>query len=282
MMESGKVNNQILLAPPTNQGKIGSGQYHNKNTARSRSSSHGANSGLLKQGQEYRPKAVVTGKTPISPESKDVGLQVLAKSEGAECGSGVRQERAPSPVGVLTRLEGDGMVSEVGSAGQCSGLVPMNTSTSLEESNHTVMILKQSREALDSLTNLISEPTVPQTSRAGVVGERRRDKENKAYSAAHGIQLQTSTKRNLRVKKKASGMQISKDAFESMLARDWRVSIIHVFREGNRCADFLATFALNLEEGFHALEFPPEGMHRLLHDDEVGVGSTRMCPVVSD
>ncbi|KAK4270869.1 hypothetical protein QN277_019637 [Acacia crassicarpa] len=68
----------------------------------------------------------------------------------------------------------------------------------------------------------------------------------------------------------------------NLLDEDWRVTITHVYREGNQCADFLATFALNLEEGLHLLQEPPRAMHFLLHADAVGEGRVRMCPVSSD
>ncbi|KAI9095036.1 hypothetical protein K1719_026500 [Acacia pycnantha] len=144
-MENGKLNDQILLASPSNQGKIGSGQHNKKLDARSRPTSNGTMPGLLKQAQEYRPKAVVSGKTSSSPESKDGVLQVPAKPKAIACGSGVCPEKVPNPVGALSRHDENGMVGVVGPIAQGSGLVPIKTSSSLEESNHTVMILKQSR-----------------------------------------------------------------------------------------------------------------------------------------
>ncbi|KAI9084616.1 hypothetical protein K1719_033398 [Acacia pycnantha] len=58
---------------------------------------------------------------------------------------------------------------------------------------------------------------------------------------------------------------------------DWRVTTSHVYREGNLCADFLASFALNLEEGFHALQVPPEAMSLMLQADMAGDGISQMC-----
>ncbi|KAI9081098.1 hypothetical protein K1719_036857 [Acacia pycnantha] len=69
---------------------------------------------------------------------------------------------------------------------------------------------------------------------------------------------------------------------QGLLNRDWRVTIIHVYREVNKCADFLATYALNLVEGIHFLQEPPETMIDLLQADNAGEGSARMCPIIPD
>ncbi|KAI9085325.1 hypothetical protein K1719_032702 [Acacia pycnantha] len=110
-----------------------------------------------------------------------------------------------------------------------------------------------------------------------------------------GVKLQSTIMRNLKVRRKKAGVKISKDAAELEAwrspvmggqassgrsidcLRDWRVTVSHVYREGNRCADFLATYALSLEVGIHSLEEPPDGLRGLLHDDAVGAGSLRLC-----
>ena len=52
---------------------------------------------------------------------------------------------------------------------------------------------------------------------------------------------------------------------------DWDINVKHVFREGNKCADFLASYALQLQEGSHFLQDPSVGLEGVLHDDLVGV-----------
>ncbi|KAI9108095.1 hypothetical protein K1719_020968 [Acacia pycnantha] len=58
---------------------------------------------------------------------------------------------------------------------------------------------------------------------------------------------------------------------------EWQVTMNHVFREGNRCADFLASYALSLDVGYHSLAVPPTGLGPLLSEDVVGSGSLRFC-----
>ncbi|KAI9071153.1 hypothetical protein K1719_046886 [Acacia pycnantha] len=60
-------------------------------------------------------------------------------------------------------------------------------------------------------------------------------------------------------------------------AQDWRVNLTHVYREGNYCADVLATHALKLNIGLHTLEDPPDGLMTILHEDAVGVTRPRWC-----
>ena len=66
----------------------------------------------------------------------------------------------------------------------------------------------------------------------------------------------------------------------SLFGRDWQIEIQHVYREGNKCADYLATYALQLEVGRHLLQQPPDGLQYLLHEDELGIGQERLIYVV--
>ncbi|KAI9098546.1 hypothetical protein K1719_025171 [Acacia pycnantha] len=98
---------------------------------------------------------------------KGWGSPSPCQAQAVACGSGVCPEKVPNPVGALSRHDENGMVGVVGPIAQGSGLVPIKTSSSLEESNHTVMILKQSRQALESLTVPTREPMLPQASKMG-------------------------------------------------------------------------------------------------------------------
>ena len=55
------------------------------------------------------------------------------------------------------------------------------------------------------------------------------------------------------------------------MEKDCDIDVKHVFREGNKCADFLASYAMQLQEGSHFLQDPPVGLEGVLHDDLVGV-----------
>ncbi|KAK4276048.1 hypothetical protein QN277_019040 [Acacia crassicarpa] len=64
---------------------------------------------------------------------------------------------------------------------------------------------------------------------------------------------------------------------QRLMAQEWRVTVSHTYREGNLCADMLATYALDLEPGYHRLQEPPEDLLHFLRDDVGGVGSVRLC-----
>ncbi|KAI9077419.1 hypothetical protein K1719_040622 [Acacia pycnantha] len=49
-----------------------------------------------------------------------------------------------------------------------------------------------------------------------------------------------------------------------LMAQDWRVSVTHVYREGNCSADFLATYALMMSVGWHMIVNLPAGLITLL------------------
>ncbi|CAI0429676.1 unnamed protein product, partial [Linum tenue] len=55
--------------------------------------------------------------------------------------------------------------------------------------------------------------------------------------------------------------------FHELLKRDWEVSVNHVYREGNRCADFLADQGHNFSFGFHSFPISdPMLYHWILYD----------------
>lgn len=57
------------------------------------------------------------------------------------------------------------------------------------------------------------------------------------------------------------------------LSKDWDVRVSHVYREANRLADGLASYAFSLCLGFHYCEFVPIVLDSILRDDNLG--STR-------
>ncbi|CAI0458485.1 unnamed protein product [Linum tenue] len=64
--------------------------------------------------------------------------------------------------------------------------------------------------------------------------------------------------------------------FQEMLQRDWEVTLNHVYREGNKGADFLANHGHSLPLGFHRVScsFPP--FHHVLMYDCQGLSETRL------
>ncbi|KAI9124795.1 hypothetical protein K1719_004122 [Acacia pycnantha] len=240
---------------------------------RSKPNSHGVKSGQPRQAQVYRPKLRSTEKEPILPNKNLMEDQPQVRSQAVVEGSGVSPIDKPCAVGVLTRtVEPEKKLQEVLPTLK-SVFLPIQTTSSLEQAKHTVMIL-QSRKALDEnnqmTSNLLGMSTIL---KVPTLDEGKEGKENGAIQDSQkrhgpqGIKLQSSIRRNLKIQR--------------LLAQDWRVTVNHVYREGNRCADFLASFALTLEEGLHSLEHPPADLQRLLSEDMEGLGVLRLCSVIS-
>jgi ribonuclease HI len=57
---------------------------------------------------------------------------------------------------------------------------------------------------------------------------------------------------------------------KDLLARDWRVKVVHTFREGNACADFLAKLGARNLEAYSSVAIPPAEMNLLLLADASG------------
>ncbi|KAI9072186.1 hypothetical protein K1719_045853 [Acacia pycnantha] len=66
---------------------------------------------------------------------------------------------------------------------------------------------------------------------------------------------------------------------QNLLKRDWRITVSHVYREGNQVGGFLATYALGLEVGYHSLPGPPDGIAGLLREDAEETSET--CSIFS-
>ena len=60
---------------------------------------------------------------------------------------------------------------------------------------------------------------------------------------------------------------------KNILDRDWEVNILHVYREANYVADWLANFGLSrdlLDRGADTITDPPAGIFPLLYYDLIG------------
>lgn len=63
---------------------------------------------------------------------------------------------------------------------------------------------------------------------------------------------------------------------QGWLKRNWEVKFHHVYREANRVADSLAKASLALPRGYHKLLEPPEGIGKLLEEDNRGWTTPRI------
>lgn len=61
----------------------------------------------------------------------------------------------------------------------------------------------------------------------------------------------------------------------SLIREGWVSGIRHIFREGNRCADFLANFAQACPLGVTILRDPPPDIGPLLDADKIGLAIRR-------
>ena len=62
---------------------------------------------------------------------------------------------------------------------------------------------------------------------------------------------------------------------QQLIHRNWVVKVQHVFREGNRAADFLASCGHEVHLGCCFYDFPPVGLGSILRDDLAGVSFPR-------
>ncbi|CAN1836623.1 hypothetical protein LINPERHAP1_LOCUS34832 [Linum perenne] len=54
---------------------------------------------------------------------------------------------------------------------------------------------------------------------------------------------------------------------QDLLRRDWEVHLLHVFKEGNRAADFLAYIGFNFPLGVHSIPYSDVNLGFHLHYD---------------
>lgn len=71
---------------------------------------------------------------------------------------------------------------------------------------------------------------------------------------------------------------IFKKCCELINAPNWEVKIIHVFREGNRAADWLANQGVHQEERLNFIETIPLELYNILKEDIQGVALPRLVP----
>ncbi|KAJ1396409.1 Ribonuclease H domain [Sesbania bispinosa] len=62
---------------------------------------------------------------------------------------------------------------------------------------------------------------------------------------------------------------------KSLLSKDWSVTILHTFREGNQSADCLAKRGVHAESAFEVLHLPPAELKDLLLADARGMEFSR-------
>ena len=70
---------------------------------------------------------------------------------------------------------------------------------------------------------------------------------------------------------------LTSERYSQALVRNWEVTVAHTYREGNRCVDAMANYALSLPQGLHILENPSVFVSCIMIDDIVGVSFSCCC-----
>lgn len=66
-----------------------------------------------------------------------------------------------------------------------------------------------------------------------------------------------------------------------LLLQDWQVRIQHIYREGNRCVDWLVNVGFSLPMHLHSYVQVLNDLQQLLTDDIMGVCWPQICMTIS-
>ncbi|CAI0383552.1 unnamed protein product [Linum tenue] len=64
--------------------------------------------------------------------------------------------------------------------------------------------------------------------------------------------------------------------FQRLLQQNWEVRVSHIYREGNKVADFLANKGHSASIGFHVFESSDPGLTFWILYDVLGISQTRL------
>ncbi|KAI9071474.1 hypothetical protein K1719_046567 [Acacia pycnantha] len=185
--------------------------------------------------------------------------------------------------------------------------------STLDMSKHTVVELQRSRNTLEEVRPQCLDTNMDMGLVDGVHGKQGMGKENagkqfrEQMQGQHGIKLHSPIlhkmkspcganqvrwatvfgiacwklweARNLAVfqNKNSQSVFLVKEVVRYAGFYEDARSRTTVARGGNRCADWLATFALDMGIGLHILQEPPDGIKECLQEDVVGMGWLRRC-----
>ncbi|KAI9076584.1 hypothetical protein K1719_041570 [Acacia pycnantha] len=270
---------------------------------------HASKNGLLKPTQKYRSKQVSAQHHQGSPSQQIKDSRPTSVAQGVVTPCVAEPSGDDGLIGVAVPSKEAMFLVTPGPGLEVSAQQSVEVPSSLDPGKHVVMILQQSRKALEEST---PHATVV-LGQGGIGKENRKPTETQKKEALHGGKLHSTIRRTMKTKQKIQGTSRTKDTLEMLkeelggpiesmlvpsrstgeiahaceslvrkiqrlLDQEWRVRITHVYIEGNKCADFLATYALDMGGGFHLLDVPPEGLTNLLREDADGVGHARLYP----
>ncbi|CAI0392378.1 unnamed protein product [Linum tenue] len=62
---------------------------------------------------------------------------------------------------------------------------------------------------------------------------------------------------------------------QELLSKQWEVEVHHIYREGNKCADFLANLGHTFDIGFHRIPLDHSDLNNLILYDRQGLSEPR-------
>ncbi|KAI9112740.1 hypothetical protein K1719_016243 [Acacia pycnantha] len=182
-------------------------------------------------------------KEPTPPSLGGVGLSILP-NPGKE----------PIPLGVSTEGASESAVF------LSSAFKALEASSPLASDKHTVVTLCSTIPVLDEANQMAVD--APMGSQSSCLIRNSGELAWESGFREVMVQVDCLVALNLvcneKVGSSANGSLLRR--IRQFLTRDWRLSWHHVYREGNRCADFIASFAVTLALGHYMLPVPPEGL----------------------
>ncbi|KAI9083555.1 hypothetical protein K1719_034497 [Acacia pycnantha] len=139
------------------QGTMGYKKQLNGASENTRCNPIGTRSGSTQQKFEYRPKTLVVEKASQMHDKAAKASQGQYEGMGAAGFSGVESIVSPNTVGVVVKYKESGGSVEMVPNTLSSNIHPVRISSTLEEGKHVVMMLQQSRQALEEIKTPLSD-----------------------------------------------------------------------------------------------------------------------------
>ncbi|KAI9127530.1 hypothetical protein K1719_000523 [Acacia pycnantha] len=143
--------------------------------------------GLSKPNQVYKPKTAPQDQNSVQMNNQWKGESSQPVKPNIAGGSGVSPAVDPRPVGKVILHEAHESSMEIVPA--TSTLIPVKTTSSLEEGKHTVMILQKSRQALDEMSFPPNDSSISKSLKETTHIGSRRGKENRSSKEAQKRQM---------------------------------------------------------------------------------------------
>ncbi|KAI9095676.1 hypothetical protein K1719_026236 [Acacia pycnantha] len=167
--------------------------------------------------QEYRRKVPLDGQTANINDKPNV---VVSQQPSSVVGPCINEEvNCKDSIPIETHPTTAGVAGQEVSSFLHSAFHAMEAVSTLDKNKHTVVELHRNRKTLEEVnpnTSTMGSCISPLQNTLVVGKENSNQQPLSSKPVQHGIKLQSSIKRNLKVRRKKEGMQISKDAIEAI------------------------------------------------------------------